>query len=138
MELVCIPKSEVTPKFLENIYQSIFDEKLPASYFRYDLCLAVKNTEGNLVSFALVRELTSDSVELAWGGTSKDYRGFSSLKNLNLYTEECFKHYQNVSYQTWNKNHKMLKLGLGLGFDVVGCRQSGDGHIFLILNKKRG
>lgn len=138
MELVQIQKNQMTKEFLENLHTSVFDENLPGEYFKYDTCLVVKDSEGDMLSYALVRELTSDSVELAWGGTVKEHRGFKSIQTLTMFVEECLKHYKNVTYQTWNRNHKMLKLGLGLGFDVVGCRQSGDGHIFLIMNKKRG
>lgn len=138
MELVQIPKSEITKELLEGIHNSIFDFELPHTYFRYDLCLAIKNSSGDLMAYSLVREVSSDTVELAWGGTSKEFRGAASLRALNIFTEECLKHFENVTYQTWNKNHKMLKLGLGLGFDVVGCKQAPNGEVYLILNKGRG
>jgi len=138
MQLVQISKDQMTSDFLENLHQCVFNYKLPSSYFRYDTCLAVKNENEELVSYALVREVSSDTVELAWGGTVPELRGFSSVKTLTMFVEECLKHFENVMYQTWNKNHKMLKLGLGIGFDVVGCRQATNGDIFLILNKKRG
>lgn len=137
MQLVQIPKSDITPEFLENLHHSVFDNRLPASYFRYDLCLAVKNDSGDLVSYALVREVSSDTVELAWGGTVPELRGAASVRTLTMFVDECLKHFPNVMYQTWNKNHKMLKLGLGIGFNVVGCRQAVNGDIFLILNKGR-
>lgn len=137
MQLVQISKEQMTSDFLENLHQNVFDHRLPASYFRYDTCLAVKNGSEDLVSYALVREVSSDTVELAWGGTVPELRGAASVKTLTMFVDECLKHFENVTYQTWNKNHKMLKLGLGIGFNVVGCRQAVNGDIFLILNKGR-
>lgn len=137
MQLVQISKEEMSSDFLENLHRCVFEAKLPNSYFRYDTCLVVKNDSGDLVSYALVREVSSDTVELAWGGTVPELRGFSSIKALTMFVDECLKHFENVTYQTWNKNHKMLKLGLGIGFNVIGCRQSSNGDIFLILNKGR-
>ena len=137
MELVQISRENMPGDFLENLHRSVFDAHLPANYFKYDTCWVAKNENGDLVSYALVREISSESVELAWGGTTKENRGFSSIRTLSLFVDECLKHYDNVTYQTWNKNHKMLKLGLGLGFDVTGCRQAINGDIFLILNRKR-
>ncbi len=138
MQLVQIPKSEITNELLEVVHKSIFDFELPYSYFRYDLCLAIKNDAGDLVSYALVREICSDTVELAWGGTCKEFRGSASLRALSIFANECLKQFKTVTFQTWNKNHKMLKLGLGAGFDVVGCRQAPNGGVYLILNKERG
>lgn len=137
MQLVQITKEQMTSEFLENLHKNVFNHHLPATYFKYDLCLAVKNESGDLVSYALVREITGDTVELAWGGTVPELRGAASVRTLNMFVEECLKHFENVTYQTWNKNHKMLKLGLGIGFNVVGVRQSSSGEIFLILNKGR-
>lgn len=138
MIVVKINKEDLSDKFLEDLHYSVFDYQLPASYFRYDLCMVVKNDEGELVTYALIKELTSDTVELAWGGTSKEFRGIPTFKATNLIIEECFKHYENVSFQTWNKNHSMIKVGLSLGFDIIGIRQSQEANVFLLFNKKRG
>lgn len=138
LEVVQIPRNQMSNEFLENLHLSVFKGHLPAEYFRFDGCMVTKNKEENLVSYALYREISSETVELAWGGTTDEKRGFASKTSLEMFTNECLKHYENVTYQTHNKNIPMLKLGLALDFIVVGCRVVANNELFLILNRKRG
>jgi hypothetical protein len=137
VQIVQIQKEQITKELLEIIHNSVFDFELPYEYFRYDLCLAAKDDAGDLMSYVLLREISSETVEFTWGGAVKYSRGTASLKAFNMATEECLKHFKFVTYQTCNKNHKMIKLGLGSGFDIVGCRQTPMGNTYLILNKER-
>jgi hypothetical protein len=138
LKVVQVSKDLMDNKFLEDLHTSIFDEKLPSDYFRYDTCLIAKNENDDLVSYALVREVSSEMVELAWGGTSKEYRGMASKVAMELFTNECLAHYPSVMFQTWNKNIKMLRLGLVHGYIVNGTRIANNNELFLILTKRRG
>lgn len=136
LQLVKIPKEQLDGKFLEDLHKSIFDEHIPSEYFRYDFGLIAQDDEGRLATYALVREVSGETLELAWGGTSKECRGITSKMALDFFTQECLALYENVMYQTSNKNIPMIKLGLSLGYIIVGCRVANGGELFLILNKK--
>jgi hypothetical protein len=137
LEIVQVPKEQMDEKFLEDLHKSIFDHSLPAYYFRYDLCLIAKNEQGELVTYALLRELSSDSVELAWGGTSKEHRGYSSKMAMEKFTEKCLEFYGSVVFQTWNQNHRMIRLGLALGYSIIGTRITDDNDLMVIFTKRR-
>jgi hypothetical protein len=137
LQISQIQKSQLDGKFLEDLHKSVFDEAIPSDYFRYDSCLVAQNDSGEIATYALIREISSETIELAWGGTSKDSRGVTSKMALDLFTQECLNYYDNVTFQTCNKNLPMLRLALSLGYIVVGCRVAGNGELFLILNKGR-
>lgn len=138
LEVVQITKAQMDDKFLEDLHKSIFDHSIPAYYFRYDLCLIAKNEQGELMSYALLRELSSESVELAWGGASKEHRGYSSKMAMEKFTEICLEHYNSVVFQTWNQNHRMIRLGLALEYSIIGTRVTDDNNLMVIFNKRRG
>jgi len=136
-QLVKVSKEQMGGKFIEDLHKSIFGDSIPADYFRYDSCLITQDDDNNLVSYVLIREISSETIELGWGGTSKDSRGILSKISLDLFTQECLNHYENVTLQTCNKNLPMLRLALSLGYIVVGCRVANNGELFVILNKGR-
>lgn len=138
MEIVQVPKEQMDEKFLADLHKSIFDHALPGGYFRFDICMIAKNDNGDLVSYALARELNSNTVELAWGGTSKEFRGISSKMAMEKFTEKCLEVYDSVVFQTWNKNDKMIRLGLRFGFIIVGTRVTDDNDLMVIFSKRRG
>jgi hypothetical protein len=137
LKLVQVSKELMDGKFIEDLHSSIFDERLPSDYFRFDTCFIAKNEKDDIVSYALVREVSSEMVELAWGGTSKDYRGMASKVAMDLFTEQCLMHYPSVMFQTWNKNTKMIRLGLVHGYIINGTRIANNNEMFLILTKRR-
>lgn len=138
LKLGHISKDQIQGKFIEDLHESIFNEKLPSDYFRYDSCLIAQDDNDNIVSYVLIREITSEMIELAWGGTSKDFRGVSSKIAMQLFTDECLKYYPAVMFQTWNKNIPMIRLGLLNGYIITGTRTSLINEMFLIFTKKRG
>jgi hypothetical protein len=96
-----------------------------------------KNDKEELIGFCLARELSKTSVELAWGGTSKEHRGSATVIGLRKITEKCLEHYDSVVFQTWNKNTKMIKLGLALGYTIIGTRLTDVGDLMVLFNKRR-
>lgn len=138
IEVVQVPKEQMDEKFLADLHKSIFDHALPGYYFRYDLCMIAKNEKGDLVTYALVREMSCESVELAWGGTSKEHRGFASKVAMEKITEKCLEVYESVVFQTWNNNLKMIRLGLGLGFTIIGTRVTDHNELMVLFSKRRG
>ncbi|NDC25486.1 MAG: hypothetical protein EBZ49_15350 [Proteobacteria bacterium] len=138
LKLGHIAKDQITSKFLEDLHESIFNERLPSDYFKYDSCLVAQNDEDNIVSYALIREQNSELIELAWGGTCKEQRGVNSKVAMQMFTDECLKYYPAVMFQTWNKNIPMIRLGLLNGYIITGTRLSLLNEMFLIFTKKRG
>jgi hypothetical protein len=138
LQLASIKKEEMTSGFLADLHKSTFGAEVPGDYFRFDGCLVAKNDEPELVSYVLVREVSSDTVEMAWGGTSTKHRGISSVAAFHMFVEHLHRGYENVMFQAWNKNHPMIRLGLTQKFEVIGCRTASDGSLFVIFNKKRG
>ena len=137
LQIAHLTKEQLNGKFLEDLHKSIFDSELPSDFFRYDGCLVAQNAENDIVTYALIREISSETVELAWGGTSKEHRGIATKIAMDHFTQECLRYYSSVMYQTWNKNIPMIKLGLSLDYIIVGSRIADNGDLFLILNRKR-
>lgn len=137
LQLVQIQKEQIDKKFLEDLHLSVFGESLPGEYFRFDLCLIAKNDNEDIVSYALVREINSETVELAWGGTSKEMRGIASKIAMDMFTEACLKYYPFVMFQTWNKNIPMIRLGLLNGYLITGLRTANNGDLYIIFTKGR-
>lgn len=138
LQIASIKKEEMGEKFLSDLHKSTFNSEVDGSFFRFDGCLIAKNEEDDLVSYVLVRELSSEAAEIAWGGTSKKYRGINTKNAFDLFVDHIHKSYENVTFQAWNQNYPMLKLGLYKGFKIVGCRTTNTGDLFVIFNKKRG
>jgi len=137
IEIAQIPKEQLNEEFVENLYKSIFDYDRPADHFRFDLCMVAKTDKDELVGFCMAREMSKNAVELAWGGTSKEHRGASTLIGLRKITEACLEHYGSVVFHTWNRNTKMIKLGLALGYTITGTKLSDSDELMLIFNKRR-
>lgn len=137
IEIAQIPKDQLDEAFVENLYKSIFDYERPADHFRFDLCMVAKNEKGDLIGFCLAREMSKMAVELAWGGTSKEHRGASTLIGLKKITDACLEHYGSVVFHTWNRNTRMIKLGLALGYTIIGTKLSDLDEVMLIFNKRR-
>ncbi len=136
MELRFLKKEDMDGDFIKNLHTSTFGEELPSDYFRFDLAL-LSEKDGVLYSYALIRELASDSIEMAWGGTAIELQGYSSKKSFSLFVDKCLEHYPIVTFQCLNTNTRMIRLGLLEGFIITGCRQSAHGGLFLIFTKLR-
>jgi hypothetical protein len=138
LQIAAVKKEDMTPKFLEDLHKSTFGAYVPGEFFRFDGCLVAKDDNADLVSYVLVRELSSESAEMAWGGTSKEHRGTSTKHAFDMFVQHLHEQYENVTFQAWNENHPMLRLGLSNKFKIIGCRASNNGDLFVIFNKKRG
>lgn len=136
MKISFVRKEQVDKEFLEHIHLTTFGAELPHDYFRFDALMIAGDGE-EMFSYTLVREISSETAELAWGGTTEKYRGFRSLKILDAFCEQMFKEYLHVTIQVHQKNMPMLKLALGGGFLIIGTRATPEGELYVILNKSR-
>ena len=137
IQVVQILKSQMDTKFLEDLHTSVFQDCIPGDFFRYDLCLVAKDEKDNLISYALVREISSETVELAWGGTTQEHRGFISNKVFKAFTDKCLEHFLFVTFQTRTKNTPMIRLGLAHDYFITGTRIASDNELYVIFTKRR-
>jgi hypothetical protein len=134
--IVHIKKEQLDASFLENLHSTTFDFYKSGDDFRVDGGYAVQEQDGNLSGYVLYREISNKVIDLAYGASDKDYKGFRSVKNLNYFIELMFQKYEVITTMVWNKNYKMLKIYMALGFDVVGTKLSHKGGLFVLLEKE--
>lgn len=130
-----IPKEQLDASFLENLHSTTFDFYKSGEDFRVDGGYLSKEENGSISGYVLYREVSKSVIDLAYGAADKSNRGFLSLKNLHQFIELLFTHYEVVTTMVWNKNYKMLKMYMALGFDVVGTKLSHTGSLFVLLQK---
>lgn len=130
-----IQKDQLDASFLENLHSTTFDFYKSGEDFRVDGGYLSKEDDGAISGYVLYREISKGVIDLAYGAADKSHRGFLSLKNLHQFIELLFTHYEVVTTMVWNKNYKMLKMYMALGFDVVGTKLSHTGSLFVLLQK---
>lgn len=136
MILTHLPKEKMTEQFMENIHKNVFDETVPSHFFKFDECLIAENND-YLLGYILIKEVTTDMIELAWGGTFKNTRGFWVKKAFKNSCDLLLQHYKIITFQTKNNNLSMIKLGLNIGFKIVGCTVVNGNEIFINFSKGR-
>jgi hypothetical protein len=136
MVITHLPKEKMTSDFIENIHTNVFNEVVPGDFFKFDECLIAENDQ-SLLAYILIKEITSESVEITWGGSFKETRGLWIKKAFQEGTELLLKHYKTVTFQTRNTNIPMLKLGLSVGFKIVGCVVLNENELFVNFSKGR-
>ena len=134
-QILHIPKEELSEEFLENLHSTTFDFHKSGDDFRIDGGYLSKEEDGSISGYVLYREISKSVIDLAYGAADKSNRGFLSLKNLAHFINLMFDKYEVVTTMVWNKNYKMLKMYMALGFDVVGTKLSHTGDLFVLLEK---
>ena len=136
MVITHLPKEKITEQFMENIHKNVFHETVPGHFFKFDDCIIVEDQD-SLLAYILIKEITSDMVDIAWGGSFKETRGFWIKKGFQEVTDLLLKHYKTVTFQTRNTNIPMLKLGLAAGFKIMGCMVLNENELFVNFSKGR-
>ena len=134
-EILHITKDRLDAEFLENLHSTVFDFVKPGEDFRIDGCYVSKEDDDTFSGYVIYKELSSSVVELCYGAAEKTHRGFLSLKNLTHFIGLMFDKYEIITTEVSNKNYKMLRIYMALGFDVVGIRKSYTGTILVLLQK---
>lgn len=134
-EILHITKDQLDANFMENLHSTTFDYFKPGEDFRVDGGYVAKEEDGSLSGFVLYREISKSVIDLAYGAAERSHRGFKSLKNLKHFIELMFNQYEVITTMVWNKNYKMLKMYMALGFDVVGTKMSHNGGLIVLLEK---
>lgn len=136
MLITHLPKEKMTEQFMENIHKNVFNESVPGHFFKFDECL-IAEKDDCLLAYILIKETTTDTIDIAWGGTFKETRGAWVKKAFQEAANLLLKHYKTVTFQTRNTNIPMLKLGLGAGFKIVGCLVLNQNELFVNFSKGR-
>lgn len=130
-----LQKDQLDASFLQNLHSTTFDFYKSGEDFRVDGGYISKEEDGSISGYVLYREISKGVIDLAYGAADQEHRGFKSLKNLNHFIELMFTQYEVITTMVWNKNYKMLKMYMALGFDVVGTKLSHTGGLFVLLEK---
>ena len=136
MVITHLPKEKITPSFIQNIHTNVFNEVVPGDFFKFDECLIAEDNQ-SLLAYILIKETTSDTVEITWGGSFKETRGFWIKKVFQEGIDLLLEHYKTVTFQTRNTNIPMIKLGLSVGFKIVGCIVLNENELFVNFLKRR-
>ena len=136
MHITHLPKEKMTEQFMENIHKNVFSENVPGHFFKFDECL-IAEKEDSLLGYILIKEITTDMIDIAWGGTFKETRGIWIKKVFNDACDLLLKHYKVITFQTRNSNIPMIKLGLSIGFKIVGCVVLNENELFVNFSKGR-
>lgn len=136
MEIRHIPKEQITDQFLENVHKNIFNEAVPADFFKFDACL-VAEENNELLAYILIKEITSCMVDIAWGGSFKNARGTVIKKMFNEGIGLLLKYYSTITFQTRNTNLAMIKLGLLGGFLITGTTLINENELFVSFARRR-
>lgn len=136
MEYKKAEKELLDESFLKNLHSSTFDFIVDGDDFRIDGGYFAQEGD-SLFGYILYRELSKSNIELVYGGVDRSMRGFKTVKALSEFLEMLGEKYSKITTMVLSKNHKMLKIYMALGFDIVGTKLSNDNHILVILNKKR-
>lgn len=135
-------KAEVIEKtkwdqMCESYLKDSFGTLVNEDYENYSFCILVK-TEGDTPhTYAMVRELDSETAYLTFGGVTKDFRGqgdsyFAFTEIVSLLN----KMYLRVGFSCRSNNTGMIKVGLNEGFEITGMQTVyGFPHLLFLLER---
>lgn len=133
--IASIVKKEDFLNIVEDAHMAVFSDDLKKDYFRFDFAIAVHD-KSEPIGYTLIHELSSEDVEMTYGGIVADHRGVA--------TKDAFKSvlgrlkelgYKGVIAQVENKNIPMLRLALSENFLIIGNRLNKMGKNFVLLTK---
>lgn len=110
-----------------------FGENRPSSLNTFHFILGAIDEENQVAGYSTCIEMDSETLYLQHGGILPNYA--KSVHVLNAYGKcilWCREHYSRVTTKIENKNMRMLKLAMHMGFLVVGTSTFKD-KIFLDL-----
>lgn len=129
-------KAEEFKEVLGHTHAAVFGDFLPPDFFRFDYALVTFKEDSEPVSYTLIHELSSEDVEMTYGGTIDEARGVSSKTSFRLFIGRIKEMgYKNAFMQVQNINTKMLRLALSEEFIICGTRLNKQGKTFVLLTK---
>jgi hypothetical protein len=133
-----VNKTDLPSGLIDNVMKSVFNGSAGEHYYRFDFAYLFHDENSKPVSFAFLKELTSEDIYIDFGGTFPGERGTVSLRNVKEMVSELLKTYKAIFAHVHNKNYPMLKLFFHVGFEIIGTRVKKDGKIFCELKKELG
>ena len=135
--IIHIEKEKLDEDFLQNLHSTTFDYFKPGDDFRVDGGYLAQEKDGEISGYVIYRVISKKVIDLAYGGVSPQHRGFKTLKNLSKFINTLLSSYDLITTMVLNKNTKMLKIYMVLGFDIVGTKLSKTGQLYVLLEKGR-
>lgn len=136
MQYVHATKDLLTPDFLHNLHISTFNFNVDGDEFRIDGAFFAKEQNDDLYGYVLYKELSKSKIELVYGGVTKEERGYKTLAAYRNFLDLLFKQYSYVETSVVNTNHRMLKLYMALGFNIIGTKITHKLHRVLVVLAK--
>lgn len=133
--IIHLEKDQLDEGFLENLHSTTFDYFKSGDDFRVDGGYLAQEKDGEISGYVIYRVISKKVIDLAYGGAAPEHRGFRTLKNLSKFIKLLLSSYDLVTTMVWNKNTKMLKIYMVLGFDIVGTKLSKNGQLYVLLEK---
>lgn len=126
-----IPELEWRTHFAKDAHQIVFRETWDAGFERIDFALLTHDEKEQLVQFATIREMDSESAYIQYGGAFPDFRNSKkSLDSFSAILNWLEERYKNVGFLTENTNFPMLKFAIKKKFIITGVRFF-KGHLLL-------
>lgn len=124
IKVVVIDKYEWVKNFSENAHKLAFGTFKPSQTERIDYALLVVNeVEDTPLGYTTVRELSSDSCYMQFGGALPEYKGhFRVLEGYTEVINFLKLSYKRITTFIENTNLPMMKLAMKVGFKITGLK----------------
>lgn len=126
MKLRLLTQEEWLP-LSEMAHMALFGAHKPAQHERIDFVLLMVSDEGQPLAYGTFREQSGETVHWQYGGVFPEFAG--TVRTLPGYLQmfELLKtRYKRVTTYIENKNTKMLKLAMKVGYRIIGVRHIHD------------
>lgn len=125
-------------KIADDAYKAVFGSLAPENMSkieRNDGAIAVYD-EGELVGFCSFKEIDANSIFLTFGGAIPACQGKLVVARMFKKIVEMFEGigFKRLKIRTTNDNIKMLRLGLGFGFKIIGTEIHRD-KLFITMQR---
>lgn len=128
-------RSTDSDEILKSFMRGCFKMDVDPTDYRYDYLYCSHDVEGQPESFTTIQEDHSNTAILRFGGSFKENRGYTTLKNFHEMMADLGQNYKYLVASVWNENYSMLKILLAYKFCIVGTRKASDGRTFVEFMK---
>lgn len=115
--------SEDWKSFSENAHLICFNETRPLEMERIDYALmAIDKKTDTPVSYITVRECDANTVYWQYGGGFPGTIGLPAFRSYEAFISWTSERYKRIYTQIENTNHRMLKMAMKVGYNIIGVK----------------
>ena len=103
----------------KQAYELVFKHNFDHASKRADKFLVMFDDDDKMVGFVSYFEINEWGCYIVSGGMLESCRGFATYSYFKAIMDKL-KKYSHIQFETSNKNEAMIKLGMKLGFRIVG------------------